>query len=202
MRESLKRPTLGVLALQGAVREHLQMVERCGARGISVKYPPELHLCQGLIIPGGESTTMGRLMTTYGFLEEIRNLAEAGMPIYGTCAGMIMMARRLAEGDQPLLGLMDITVRRNAYGRQVDSFETDLAVRGIEEAERPFRAVFIRAPWIESVGPGVKVLAEFDGRAVLASQEHLLVSAFHPELTGDDRIHRYFLRLVEERVAG
>lgn len=199
---SMKKPTLGVLALQGAVREHLQMVERCGARGIPVKYPPELHLCQGLIIPGGESTTIGRLMTIYGFLEEIRNLAEAGMPIYGTCAGMIMMARRLVEGDQPLLGLMDITVRRNAYGRQVDSFETDLAVREIEEAERPLRAVFIRAPWIESVGPGVKVLAEYDGRAVLAVEERLLVSAFHPELTGDDRIHRYFLRLVEERVAG
>ncbi|MGQ9476329.1 MAG: pyridoxal 5'-phosphate synthase glutaminase subunit PdxT [Actinomycetota bacterium] len=202
MKESSKKPTVGVLALQGAVREHLLMVEGCGARGIPVKYPFELHLCQGLIIPGGESTTIGRLMTIYGFLEEIRSLAEEGMPIYGTCAGMIMMARRLVEGDQPLLGLMDITVRRNAYGRQVDSFETDLAVREIEEAERPFRAVFIRAPWIESVGPGVKVLAEHDGRAVLAAEKRLLVSAFHPELTGDDRIHRYFLRLVVERVAG
>ena len=202
VKESMKKPTLGVLALQGAVREHLQMVERCGARGIPVKYPPELHLCQGLIIPGGESTTMGRLMTTYGFLEEIRSLVAGGMPIYGTCAGMIMMAQRLVEGDQPLLGLMDITVRRNAYGRQVDSFETDILIREIREPERPFRAVFIRAPWIESVGPGVKVLGEFEGRAVLAVQGHMLVSAFHPELTGDDRIHRYFLRLVEERVAG
>lgn len=197
-----KKPTLGVLALQGAVREHLQMIERCGARGIAVKYPPELHLCQGLIIPGGESTTMGRLMTTYGFLEEIRTLVGEGMPIYGTCAGMILIAKRLVEGDQPLLGLMDITVRRNAYGRQVDSFEADILLRDIEEAKRPFRAVFIRAPWIESVGPGVRVLGELDGRAVLALQDRMLVSAFHPELTGDDRIHRFFLRLVEERVAG
>lgn len=200
--EKIKKPTLGVLAIQGAVREHLRMIERCGARGLAIKYPPELHLCQGLVIPGGESTTMGRLMTTYGFLEEIRSLAAEGMPIFGTCAGLIMMARRLVEGDQPLLGLMDITVRRNAYGRQVDSFETDLDIRDIEEPERPFRAVFIRAPWIESVGPEVKVLAEFEGRKVLAVQDRMLVSAFHPELTGDDRIHRYFLRLVEERVAG
>jgi 5'-phosphate synthase pdxT subunit len=124
------------------------------------------------------------------------------MPIYGTCAGMIMMARRLVEGDQPLLGLMDITVRRNAYGRQVDSFETDIMIRDIQEPERPFRAVFIRAPWIESVGPAVRVLGEFEGRAVLAVQDRMVVSAFHPELTGDDRIHRYFLRLVEEKVAG
>lgn len=200
--EKIKKPTLGVLAIQGAVREHLRMIEGCGARGLAIKYPPELHLCQGLVIPGGESTTMGRLMTTYGFLEEIRSLAAEGMPIFGTCAGLIMMARRLVEGDQPLLGLMDITVRRNAYGRQVDSFETDLDIYDIEEPERPFRAVFIRAPWIESVGPGVKVLAEFEGRTVLAVQDRMLVSAFHPELTGDDRIHRYFLRLVEERVAG
>ncbi len=197
----IKKPTIGVLALQGAVREHLKMVERCGARGIPVKYPAELHLCQGLIIPGGESTTIGRLMTAYGFLEEIRHLVAGGMPLYGTCAGMIMMARRLVEGDQPLLGLMDITVRRNAYGRQVDSFETDILIRDIPEAERPFRAVFIRAPWIEEVGPEVKVLAEFEGRAVLAVQERMMVSAFHPELTLDDRVHRYFLRLVEERVA-
>lgn len=198
----MKKPTIGVLALQGAVREHLQMIERCGARGIPVKYPPELHLCEGLIIPGGESTTMGRLMTTYGFLEEIRTLADGGMPLFGTCAGLIMMARRLVEGDQPLLGLMDITVRRNAFGRQVDSFEVDLTVRDIEEESRPFRAVFIRAPWIESVGQEVKVLGEFEARAVIAVQGRMLVSAFHPELTGDERIHRYFLRMVEEKVAG
>ncbi len=198
----MKKPTIGVIALQGAVREHLQMIERCGARGIPVKYPPELHLCQGLIIPGGESTTIGKLMTTYGFPEEIRSLVEAGMPVFGTCAGLIMMAKRLVEGDQPILGLMDITVRRNAFGRQVDSFEADLLVREITDEEKPFRAVFIRAPWIEWVDPRVRVLAEFDGRAVMAVQGRLLVSAFHPELTGDDRIHRFFLRMVEEKVAG
>jgi len=197
----MKKPTIGVLALQGAVREHLAMIERCGARGIPVKYPPELHLCQGLIIPGGESTTIGKLMTAHGFLEEIRALVEGGMPLYGTCAGLIMMARRLVEGDQPLLGLMDITVRRNAFGRQVDSFETDLELREVEEEERPFRAVFIRAPWIESVGPGVKVLGEYRGRAVMARQEGMLVTAFHPELTADDRVHRYFLQMVMEKAA-
>lgn len=194
----MKKPTIGVLALQGAVREHLRMIEDCGARGIAVKYPAELQLCRGLIIPGGESTTMGRLMQAHGFLEEIRSLAREGMPLYGTCAGLIMMAARLVEGDQPLLGLMDITARRNAFGRQVDSFETDLALRDVEEAERPFRAVFIRAPWIEEVGPQVSVMGEFEGRPVMARQDGMLVSAFHPELTDDGRVHRYFLRMVDE----
>ncbi|MBC7246589.1 MAG: pyridoxal 5'-phosphate synthase glutaminase subunit PdxT [Actinobacteria bacterium] len=194
----MKKPTIGVLALQGAVREHLRMIEDCGARGIAVKYPAELQVCRGLIIPGGESTTMGRLMQAHGFLEEIRSLAREGMPLYGTCAGLIMMAARLAEGDQPLLGLMDITARRNAFGRQVDSFETDIALRGVEEAERPFRAVFIRAPWIEEVGPQVSVMGEFRGRPVMARQDGMLVSAFHPELTDDGRVHRYFLRMVDE----
>lgn len=194
----MKKPTIGVLALQGAVREHLRMIEDCGARGIAVKYPAELQLCRGLIIPGGESTTMGRLMQAHGFLEEIRALTREGMPLYGTCAGLIMMAGRLVEGDQPLLGLMDITARRNAFGRQVDSFETDLALRDIEEAERPFRAVFIRAPWIEEVGPQVSVMGEFEGRPVMARQDGMLVSAFHPELTDDGRVHRYFLRMVDE----
>lgn len=195
----MKKPTIGVLALQGAVREHVKMIEECGARGIMIKYPAELHLCEGLIIPGGESTAIGKLMQVHGFLEEIRSLALAGMPLYGTCAGLIMMARRLVEGDQTLLGLMDITARRNAFGRQVDSFEVDLSLSDIEEAERPFRAVFIRAPWIEEVGPEVKIMGEFDGRAVIARQDGLLVSAFHPELTGDERVHRYFLRMVEGR---
>lgn len=194
--EQSKKPTVGVLALQGAVREHLRSLEDCGARGVALKYPSELSLCDGLIIPGGESTTIGRLMREYGFIEEIKRMADEGMPMYGTCAGLILMARRLTEGDQPLLGLMDVTVRRNAYGRQVDSFETDLLVEGIEESERPFRAVFIRAPWIEEVGPGVKVLAVHRGRAVAASQKHMLVTAFHPELTSDLRIHRLFLRMV------
>ena len=198
MREGMKKPTVGVLALQGAVREHLQMLERTGARGIALRYPAELHLCSGLIIPGGESTTIGKLMVACGFLEEVRELVRRGMPVYGTCAGLIMLAGRLVEGDQPLLGLMDITVRRNAYGRQVDSFEADILLKGIEESSRPFRAVFIRAPWIEETGPEVEVLGEHGGRAVIARQDGMLVSAFHPELTGDDRVHRYFLRMVEE----
>ena len=198
----MKKPTVGVLALQGAAREHLQMLERCGARGMALKYPAELHLCQGLIIPGGESTAIGKLMIDCGFLGEVRDLVEGGMPVFGTCAGLIMLASRLAEGGQPLLGLMDITVRRNAYGRQVDSFETDLVLKDIEEAARPFRAVFIRAPWIEGTGPEVAVLGEFKGKAVLVRQDGMLAAAFHPELTGDDRIHRYFLRMVEDAAAG
>lgn len=167
-----------------------------------MKYPAELHLCSGLIIPGGESTTIGKLMIACGFLEEVKELVRQGMPVYGTCAGLIVLARRLVEGDQPLLGLMDITARRNAYGRQVDSFEVDLRIEGIEDQERPFRAVFIRAPWIEEVGPAVSVLGEHNGRAVIAREDGMLVSAFHPELTGDERIHRYFLRMVEETGRG
>ncbi len=194
----MKKPTIGVLALQGAVREHLRMLERCGARGIAVKYPSELQLCRGLIIPGGESTTIGKLMLACGFLEEVRSLPHEGIPLYGTCAGLIMLAMRITEGDQPLLGLMDITARRNAFGRQVDSFETDLALTGIDDASRPFRAVFIRAPWIDEVGREVAVLGEYGGKAVMAREDGMLVSAFHPELTGDDRVHRYFLKMVEE----
>jgi 5'-phosphate synthase pdxT subunit len=193
----MKKPTIGVLALQGAVREHLRMLEGCGARGIAVKYPAELQLCQGLIIPGGESTTIGKLISAYGFIDEIRSLARGGMPLYGTCAGLIVMARRITEGDQPLLGLMDITARRNAFGRQVDSFETDLEVKDIQDPTRPFRAVFIRAPWIDEVGPEVTVLGEYGGKVVMARHDDMLATAFHPELTGDDRVHRYFLEMVE-----
>jgi 5'-phosphate synthase pdxT subunit len=189
---------IGVLALQGAVREHLKMLERCGAQGMAVKYPSELLSCDGLIIPGGESTTIGKLIVRDGFLETLRERASEDLPIYGTCAGLIVLAKRVTEGNQPLLGLMDILVRRNAYGRQVDSFEADLAVRGIEEAERPFRAIFIRAPWIEETGEGVEVLCAHDDRAVMARQGRFLAGAFHPELTDDDRIHRYFLHMVEE----
>jgi len=192
----MKKPTIGVLALQGAVREHLQILEACGARGVALKYPAELQLCEGLILPGGESTTIGKLMVACGFLEELRTLSHAGIPIYGTCAGLIVLARRITEGDQPLLGLMDITARRNAFGRQVDSFETDLVLEEIAERQQPFRAVFIRAPWIDEVGPEVRVMGEFGGKAVMAREDGMLVSAFHPELTGDDRVHRYFLNMV------
>jgi 5'-phosphate synthase pdxT subunit len=198
----MKKPTIGVLALQGAVREHLNMLESTGARGIAVKHPAELRSCAGLIIPGGESTTIGKLMAGNGFLEDVRSFVAGGAPVFGTCAGLIMLASRLTEGNQPLLGLMDITARRNAFGRQVDSFETDLELRDVEEESRPFRAVFIRAPWIEEVGPGVMVLGEYEGRAVIARENGMLVSAFHPELTGDERLHRYFLRMVEQAQKG
>lgn len=201
-RGKMKKPTIGVLALQGAVREHLLMLERCGARGIALKYPAELHLCQGLIIPGGESTTIGKLMMDCGFREDIHALVRDGLPVFGTCAGLIMLAQRLVEGDQPLLGLMDITARRNAFGRQVDSFEADLNLREMGNGMQPFRAVFIRAPWIEETGPGVKVMGEFKGKAVIARQDGMLVSAFHPELTGDERVHRYFLNMAMEVSSG
>jgi len=196
----MKKPTIGVLALQGAVREHLLALEECGARGIPVKYPAELPFCSGLIIPGGESTTIGKLMKGGGFLEGIRLLARDGLPVFGTCAGLIIMARRLVEGDQPLLGLMDVTVRRNAFGRQVDSFEAELNIEGIDGGNRPFRGIFIRAPWIEETGPGVVELGRYRDRVVMARQGNLLACAFHPELAGDDRIHRYFLEMVADSV--
>lgn len=196
------KPTIGVLALQGAVREHLRMLERCGARGAALRYPAELPLCSGLIIPGGESTTIGKLMVNCGFLDEVHALVREGMPVFGTCAGLIMLAERLVEGDQPLLGLMDITVRRNAFGRQVNSFEADLALEGIEDPSRRFRGVFIRAPWIEDMGQEVRGLGEHDGRVIMARQNGMLVAAFHPELTEDHRVHRYFLDMIGERPGG
>ncbi len=190
-----------MLALQGAVREHLRMLEDCGAQGIAVKYPSELLACDGLIIPGGESTTIGKLIVRDGFLETLRKRASEDLPIYGTCAGLIVLARQVTEGNQPLLGLMDIVARRNAYGRQVDSFEDDLLIKGIQEEERPFRGVFIRAPWIEEVGPGVEVMCKHRGRMVMARQGRFLVSAFHPELTDDRRVHLYFLKMVDEHLS-
>lgn len=185
---------IGVLALQGAVREHIKHIEALGATGVAVKRPRELADIAGLIIPGGESTAIGKLMVEYDFIDAVRAFGEAGRPIYGTCAGMILLAQRIAEGDQPLLGLMDIEARRNAFGRQRESFEADLDIAGIGL----FRAVFIRAPRIEATGEGVQTLAEFDNIKVMARQNQYLASAFHPELTGDVRIHKYFLEMIEE----
>jgi len=190
---------IGVLALQGAVREHIQHIEALGAVGMAIKRPRELKEIAGLIIPGGESTTIGKLMVEYEFIDAIRDFHAAGKPIYGTCAGMILLAKTITEGDQPLLSLMDIEARRNAFGRQRESFEADLAIKGIGS----FNAVFIRAPWIESVGEGVDTLAEFDtiehgNVKVMARQGSLLASAFHPELTGDVRVHKYFLNMIKE----
>jgi 5'-phosphate synthase pdxT subunit len=186
---------IGVLALQGAFREHRWMLERCGAEAAEVRKPEDLDGLDGLIIPGGESTTIGKMLTDWGLMDKIRTLAAAGLAIYGTCAGMILLARDIVGSDQPRLGLMDIAVRRNAFGRQRESFEADLAVP--EFGAEPVRAVFIRAPYIESAGPDVKIMAAVGDHIVIARQGNCLVTAFHPELTDDDRIHKYFIAMIQ-----
>lgn len=187
---------VGVLALQGAFREHIVTLEALGASAVAIRLPEQLGDVSGLIIPGGESTAIGKLMRTYGFYDAIRQQHGAGMAVWGTCAGAILMAREVLDAlpDQEALGLMDIAIRRNAYGRQVDSFEADLDMRGVEDGT--FRGVFIRAPWIETVGEGIEVLARHDGHIVAARQGDLMATTFHPELTGDPRVHRYFLDSV------
>lgn len=187
---------IGVLALQGDFREHKHMLEHIGAEVVEVRQPKHLEQVERLIIPGGESTTIGKLMVLYKLLEPVRERARQGMPLWGTCAGAILMAKRIADGkpDQPSLGLMDITARRNAFGRQLDSFEADLRID--ELGEDALHTVFIRAPILEHPGPNVRVLADIgEGRVVAAQQGKLLASAFHPELTNDDRMHRFFLEL-------
>ena len=190
---------IGVLALQGDFAEHQVMLRRIGAEASQVRLPAQLDGLDGLIIPGGESTTIGKLAVTFGLIEPLRRFAGTH-PVWGTCAGAILLSRD-ARRKQPLLEVMDITVERNAFGRQVDSFEIDLAVPVLADHDRPFRAVFIRAPLIESAGKGVEVVARLSdggaGQIVAARQGHLLATSFHPELTGDDRFHRYFLSLVE-----
>jgi 5'-phosphate synthase pdxT subunit len=195
MKEGKRQMLIGVLALQGAFREHEKMLRACGdnIETRQVRLPSQLEGLDGLVIPGGESTTMGKLMTGYGLLEPIRELGGRGIPIFGTCAGLIMLAKDIAGSDQPRLGLMDMVVERNAYGRQVDSFEDDLTVPAL--GPEPFRGVFIRAPYILEVRPGVEVLAQYDGKIICARQDKLLAAAFHPELTGDNRLHQYFLNL-------
>ncbi|HEX2422515.1 MAG TPA: pyridoxal 5'-phosphate synthase glutaminase subunit PdxT [Actinomycetota bacterium] len=182
----------GVLALQGDFREHARVFAEAGATPVEVRLPADLDGVDCLAIPGGESTTIGKLARAYDLVEPIRERARAGMPILGTCAGMIVLAREV-EGGEPLFGLMDISVRRNAYGRQVDSFEADIDVRGIGHR---VRGVFIRAPWIERIGDGVDVLAEFEDRPVVLEQGNLLATSFHPELVGETGIHGYLLRKV------
>jgi 5'-phosphate synthase pdxT subunit len=185
---------IGVLALQGDFREHVEMLKRLGVEPVEVRLPEQLRDLDGLIIPGGESTTIGKLATQYGLIEPIRRMAAQGKPIWGTCAGMIVLARDVGM-RQPLVGVMDVKVKRNAFGRQVDSFEADLDIPELKNGDTsPFHAIFIRAPLMESVGPGVKVLAELeDGTIVAARQGNLLATSFHPELTGDTRFHKYFL---------
>ena len=187
---------VGVLALQGAFREHCRALSEVGLEPLEVRQAGELAGLEGLVIPGGESTTMSKLMVAYGLESPIRELHAAGVPVFGTCAGMILAARDAVDGlpDQRYLGLIDIGVRRNAFGRQVASFETALALAG---DPKPLTGVFIRAPWIESAGAGVQVLAEHGGHAVAAQQGSVLVTAFHPELTGDRRLHSRFAEMVE-----
>ena len=194
--------TIGVFALQGDVREHLVALDALGVEAIGVRRPAELARCDGLVIPGGESTTMVKLASIFGLLEPIRDRVADGMPVFGTCAGMIMLADRIEGGidAQQSVGGLDITVRRNAFGRQVDSFEEDLSVSGLTD---PVRAVFIRAPWVESVGAGVEVLARVGagpavGRIVAVRQGHLMATSFHPEVGGDTRIHELFVDLVRD----
>ena len=182
----------GVLALQGDFREHARVFAELGTSPVEVRTPGHLAGVDALAIPGGESTTISKLARSAGLVEPIVDRADAGMPILGTCAGMIVMARRV-RGLEPLLGLVDVTVRRNAYGRQVDSFEADLAVEGIDD---DVRGVFIRAPVVEDVGDGVRVLAELEGAPVVLEQGNLVVASFHPELVGERRLHEYLLGKV------
>ena len=188
---------VGVLGLQGDVREHVRALESAGATACVVKRVDQLEAVDALILPGGESTTIGKLLVRYGLLDPLRGRVHSGMPLYGTCAGAILMAGEIvgAEDAPHRVAVMDIAVRRNAYGRQLDSFEADLQVEGLEG---DFRAVFIRAPVIEATGDGVEVMAEVDGRPVLVRQGRLLASTFHPEMTSDARLHEMFVQLATE----
>ena len=200
------KPVVGVLALQGDVPEHLRALEAAGARPAAVRRPEELDRVDGLVIPGGESTTLWRLSVAFDVLEPLRKLIGEGLPAFGSCAGMIMLADRLADGveGQQTYGGIDMTVRRNAFGRQIDSFEHDITLGGVGAdtgvTEDPFRAVFIRAPWVEQTGPGVAILGTDlgTGRIVAVRQGQLLATAFHPELTPDRRIHQLFVDIVKD----
>ena len=188
---------IGVLASQGAFAEHIAVLRRLDADAVPVRLPGELRGLDGLIIPGGESTTISRLMSAYGLPDAIKAMAQAGLPVFGTCAGMILMAREISGSNNGHLSLMDITVRRNAFGRQLESFETEIEIPAL--GKKPFPGVFIRAPLIERYDRDVEVLASLpDGTPVAARQDNLLVSAFHPELTDDPRFHRYFLDIIAE----
>jgi pyridoxal 5'-phosphate synthase pdxT subunit len=186
---------VGVLALQGDVVEHVAALERAGAQARPVKNAEDLASVDALVIPGGESTTVMKLLDRFELAQPIVNRVRAGMPLWGTCMGMIVAAREVAGMNQPTLGLIDIGVRRNAFGRQNESAEVDLPIAALGSS--PFPAIFIRAPWIERCGPGVEVLAERNGRGVMVREGNVLATAFHPELTGDSRVHRYFLDMIE-----
>jgi 5'-phosphate synthase pdxT subunit len=200
-RRFLDTMTIGVLSLQGDFAEHVAMLARMGAPAREVRLPADLDGVDALIMPGGESTTFGKLAVRWGMIEPLRAFAAAGKPVWGTCAGLIFLAKDVGR-EQPTLGLMDIKVMRNAFGRQVDSFITGLEIAGIDDTDRPYPGIFIRAPLIESVGPGVEPLCTLpDGAIVAARQGNLLATSFHPELTRDDRVHRLFLAMSRDAVA-
>ncbi|CAG9610741.1 pyridoxal 5'-phosphate synthase glutaminase subunit PdxT [Pseudoneobacillus rhizosphaerae] len=186
---------IGVFALQGAVREHVRAVEECGAEAVVIKLKDQLSEVDGLILPGGESTTMRRLIDKYDFMSELKEFAAAGKPMFGTCAGLILLAKRLVGYDAPHIGVMDVTVERNSFGRQRESFEADLDIAGVAEN---FAAVFIRGPHIVQAGENVEVLAKYDGRIVAAREGQFLGCSFHPELTDDHRMTAYFINMVKE----
>ena len=188
-------PVIGVLALQGDVGEHVGALERAGAAAVAVKTLDDLRRIDALVVPGGESTTVMKLLDRFGLVEPIVDRVRGGMPFWGTCMGMIVAAHDVADLKQPTLDLIDVTVRRNAFGRQNESAEVDLDVPAL--GSRPFPAIFIRAPWIERVGPQVELLAERGGHGVMVRQGNVLGTSFHPELTNDPRVHEYFLRMVE-----
>lgn len=187
---------IGVLALQGDVREHLSALSDCGVNAFEVRTVEELNLVDALVIPGGESTTISKLARAFGLFEPIQKRISAGMPVYGSCAGLILLADRIldATSGQESFGGLDVTARRNAFGRQVDSFESDIVFKGITGPA--FRAIFIRAPWIEEYGDSVEVLARIDQHPVAVRSGNLLATSFHPELAGDHRIHRYFVENI------
>ena len=202
----MRTPVIGVLALQGDVREHLAALREQGAEAVTVRRPEELAAVDGLVIPGGESTTMVRLAVRFGLLEPLRAAVRDGLPVYGSCAGMILLADRILDAppDQETVGGLDVTVRRNAFGRQVDSFECDISFDGVDGG--PLHAVFIRAPWVEKAGDGVAVLGRVvggpaDGRIIAVRQGNLVATSFHPELTGDRRVHAMFADIVRSHLA-
>ncbi|MCY3539321.1 MAG: pyridoxal 5'-phosphate synthase glutaminase subunit PdxT [Acidimicrobiia bacterium] len=189
-------PRVGVLALQGDFREHSRMIQAAGAEPTEVRTRTDLESVEALIIPGGESTTIGRLADLYDLIEPLRSRIESGLPALGTCAGMIFLASAVTEGTQPLLGVLDMVVERNAFGRQNESFECRLDVQGWDS---PLQAVFIRAPLVDEISPDIEVLARHNGRPVLVGKEHILACAFHPELTDDLRLHKMLINLIQEQ---
>lgn len=186
---------IGVLGLQGAVREHVRSIEECGAEAVVIKTKEQLEMIDGLILPGGESTTMRRLIDKYDFMDELKNFAASGKPMFGTCAGLILLAKRIVGYEEPHIGVLDVTVERNSFGRQRESFEKPLTISGVAD---DFMGVFIRAPHIVEAGENIEVLSKHDGRIVAAREGHILGCSFHPELTDDHRLTQYFVNMVKE----